>query len=116
MLVALIAIYAARYFFQGFGQDSLPGSEPDDEFLVDSFEEGIFREIQQGDYPAILIEDADGKQNQYGCSDGCPPLDQDPEAYLNRHVRVYLRNLTTPGSEESPDNGVRVVVRVEVLP
>jgi hypothetical protein len=116
VVVALSAVYVARYFVNGYGQQDSFGSEPGDEFLVDSYEEGIFREIQQGDYPAILIEDAEGKQNQFGCSDGCPPLDQDPEAYLNRHVRVYLRNLATPGSEESSENAIKVVVRVEVLP
>jgi hypothetical protein len=50
--------------------------------LIDSFEEGAFRQIQLGDYPQILVEDAEGKTNAYACSDGCPPLDQDPELYF----------------------------------
>jgi len=114
-LLVVGALIASRFIAIHSQESSIPG-EPGDEFLVDSFEEGIFRQLEQGDYPQILVEDAEGKMNAYGCSDGCPPLDQDPEAYTNRSIRVYLRNQTTPGSEESPENGVKVVVRVELLP
>ncbi|MEY4632557.1 MAG: hypothetical protein RIQ81_2677 [Pseudomonadota bacterium] len=115
LVVGVGAAIASRYFSLSSQDSSNPG-EPGDEFLVDSFEEGIFRQLEQGDYPQIIVEDQEGKMNAYGCSDGCPPLDQDPEAYLNRSVRVYLRNQTTPGNEDAPENGVKVVVRVELLP
>lgn len=109
------AVIASRFVVFN-SQDGSNQGEPGDEFLVDSFEEGIFRQLEQGDYPQIIVEDQEGKMNAYGCSDGCPPLDQDPDAYLNRSIRVYLRNQTTPGNEDAPENGVKVVVRVELLP
>ena len=116
LVAGLAGVYAARYLMIQFGQGRSQAGEPGDEFLIDSFEEGVFRQIQLGDYPQILVEDSEGKLNAYGCSDGCPPLDQDPDLYMNRHVRIYLRNQSTPGNDDPSDNGIKVVVRVELMP
>ncbi len=116
LVAGLVGIYVARYLMIQFAQGRSQAGEPGDEFLIDSFEEGVFRQIQLGDYPQILVEDPEGKLNAYGCSDGCPPLDQDPDLYINRQVRIYLRNQSTPGNDDPSDSGVKVVVRVELIP
>ena len=116
LVIGLAGIYATRYLMVQYGQVRSQAGDPGDEFLIDGFEEGVFRQIQLGDYPQILVEDSEGKLNAYGCSDGCPPLDQDPDLFLNRHVRVFLRNQAIPGNDDPTDSGIKVVVRIEILP
>jgi hypothetical protein len=116
LVAVLAAVYAGRYLMVQFAERQKEQSDPGDEFLIDSFEDGTFRQIQFGDYPQILVEDNEGKVNAYACSDGCPPLDQEPDLYENRRVRVYLRNQSTPGSDDPAETGIKVVVRVEILP
>lgn len=116
-LVAILGVvYAGQYLMVRFAANGSEAGQPGDEFLIDSFEEGIFRQIQFGDYPQILVEDNEGKLNAYACSDGCPPLDQEPDLYANRQVRVFLRNQATPGNDDPAEGGIKVVVRVELLP
>jgi hypothetical protein len=112
----LAIVYSSRFYSSGKLGVSDIRRESGDAFMIDEFEEGIFRQIEFGDYPQILVEDAEGRINAYGCSDGCPPVDQDPAAYLNRNIRVYLRNQTTPGIDSPEETSVKVVVRIELLP
>ncbi|NDE13335.1 hypothetical protein EBZ80_00165 [bacterium] len=116
LVAVLAAIYAGRYLVGQFAGRHAEQAQPGDEFLIDSFEDGTFRQIQFGDYPQILVEDNEGKINAYACSDGCPPLDQEPDLYVNRQVRVFLRNQSTPGNDDPSESGIKVVVRVELLP
>lgn len=116
LVAGLATLYVGRYLLVQFTQGRTQQGESGDEFLIDGFEEGVFRQIQLGDYPQILVEDSEGKLNAYACSDGCPPLDQNPDLYLNRQVRVFLRSQSTPGSDDPADNDIKVVVRVELVP
>lgn len=116
LVLFLAVVYSSRFYSSGKLSMSDIRRESGDAFMIDEFEEGIFRQIEYGDYPQILVEDAEGRINAYGCSDGCPPVDQDPSAYLNRNIRVYLRNQLTPGTDTMEDGSFKVVVRIELLP
>jgi hypothetical protein len=83
--------------------------------MADSYDSGIFKGYVPGDDPQISIEDASGNTLVFSCVSGCPPLDEMPDRYVGKQVKIHWSSLGTWTDETGETSSPKTVVQVDLL-
>ena len=129
-LTSLIAgVLLVIYLFKRNELKSSQRAQGDDGEVTDPVadepsETGTFKRLDTADGNALVIEDANGKEQSFVCYDNCSPLDENTESYVGKRLRVFW--LATADEQDSPSEGEpdsiptqapqeRIAVRIELL-
>ena len=83
--------------------------------MADSYDSGIFKGYVPGDDPQITIEDSSGVTLVFSCVSGCPPLDQMPDRYIGKPVKIHWSSPGTWTDETGETSSPKTVVQVDLL-